>query len=128
MVAASWIAGSTKVEARWGHLSEWAVDALTRRIAILEQLPDVSLIYDGAGSDESRQASGCAAISETLRRTGLANEPDVRPVSVAAWAGARILERTGQIEAVARGCGHAESGRAARMIGWDWTNASDDDG
>ena len=42
-----WIAGSTKVEARWGHLSEWGVDALTRRIAILEQLPDVPLVYDG---------------------------------------------------------------------------------
>ncbi len=83
--------------------------------------PDTPLVYEGAGGGESRQASACAAISETLRRAGLAGEPDVRPVSVAAWAGARILEQTGQIEAVARALGVRSLDRAARLIGWDWT-------
>ena len=87
----------------------------------LDASPDAPLVYDGAGSGESRQASACAAISETLRRAGLAGEPDVRPVSVAAWAGARILEQTGQIEAVARALGMRSLDRAARLIGWDWT-------
>jgi len=36
-----------------------------------------------------------------LTRAGLAGEPDVRPASVAAWAGRRILEETGRIDVVA---------------------------
>ncbi len=106
---------------RWGQLTDWGVETLARRIAFLDAPPEAPLIYDGAGSGESRQASACAAISETLRRAGLAGEPDVRPVSVAAWAGARILEQTGQIEAVARALGMRSLDRAARLIGWDWT-------
>ena len=107
-----WIAGSTKTDPRWGQLSEWGVETVARRIVSVGAAPDAPLVYDGTGSEGSRQASACAAISETLRRAGLAGEPDVRPVSVAAWAGARILQRTGQIEAVARGLGVRSLDRA----------------
>ncbi len=118
-----WIAGSTKTDPRWGQLSPWGVDALDRRVTFLDAKAETPLVYYGAGSEESRQASACAAISETLRRAGLAGEPDVRPISVAAWAGARILEQTGQIEAVARGLGVRSLDRAARLIGWDWADS-----
>ena len=116
-----WIAGSTKTDPRWGQLTDWGVETLARRLAILEGPPDAPLVYDGDGTGESRQASACTAISETLRRAGLAGEPDVRPVSVAAWAGALVLKQTGQIEAVARALGMRSLDRAARLIGWDWT-------
>ena len=116
-----WIAGSTKTDPRWGQLTDWGVETLARRIAFLDSSPDAAVIYEGAGSGESRQASACAAISETLRRAGLAGEPDVRPVSITAWAGQRIFAKTGQIEVVARGLGMRSLDRAARLIGWDWT-------
>jgi len=116
-----WIAGSTKTDPRWGQLTEWGAETLARRIAMLGASPAAPLVYEGSGSGESRQASACTAISETLRRAGLAGEPDVRPVSVAAWAGARVFEQTGQIETVARALGMRSLDRAARLIAWDWT-------
>jgi integrase/recombinase XerC len=118
-----WIAGSTKTDARWGHLTDWGVETLARRIAIIDAQPDGTLVYEGDGSGESRQASACAAVSETLRRAGLVGEPDVRPVSIAAWAGTRILQETGRIEGVARALGIRSLDRAARLIGWDWPHA-----
>ena len=96
-----WIHGSPRTKARWGGLSEWGAQQLERRIEVLARTGDQStlLVYGGAGSPESRQASSCQAIGETLRRAGLATEPDVRPLSVAAWAGAHVFAETGRIEA-----------------------------
>ena len=91
----------------------------------MDAKPDATLVYEGDGSYESRQASACAAVSETLRRAGLAGEPDVRPLSVTAWAGTRVLQETGQIEAVAGALGIRSLDRAARLIGWDWAHAGD---
>jgi site-specific recombinase XerD len=118
------IAGSTKTEPRVGVLSEWGVDALARRIdAFGQSAPATTLVvYEGDGSLESRQASCCAAISDTLRRAGLAREPDVRPVSIAAWAGKRVFDEAGQIEAAAQALGMRSLDRAARLIGWDWSS------
>ena len=76
-----WIAGSTKTDNRWGHLTDWGVETLARRIARMDTRLDATVVYEGDGTGESRQASACAAVAETLRRAGLAGEPDVRPVS-----------------------------------------------
>jgi site-specific recombinase XerD len=117
------IAGSTKTQPRVGVLSTWGVVALARRVESLG--PDAHagtlVAYEGDGSLESRQASCCVAISDTLRRAGLAQEPDVRPVSIAAWAGKRVFDETGKIEAAAHALGMRSLDRAARLIGWDWT-------
>jgi integrase/recombinase XerC len=118
-----WIAGGTKTVPRWGALSDWGVDALARRIQTLgdEATPAMPLVYEGRGSLESRQASACAAVGETLRRAGLAGERDVRPVSVAAWAGLKVLDVSGRIELVAQALGVRSLDRAAKLIGWDWS-------
>jgi len=114
-----WIAGSSRTEPRWGVLSTWGCKQLGRR---LETLGDASLVvYAGAGSAESRQASSCQAIHETLVRAGLTGEADVRPVSVAAWAGRAAFERTGRVEDAARVLGVRTLDRAAAVIGWDWS-------
>ena len=52
--------------------------------------------------------------------TGLAGEPDVRPMSVAAWAGSRVFRERGRIDAVAHALGMRSLDRAAALIGWDW--------
>ncbi len=120
-----WIAGSTKTEPRTGVLSKWGACAgSTRRLQSLGTAATSAtpVVYEGDGSAESRQASCCVAISDTLRRAGLAQEPDVRPVSIAAWAGKRVLDETGQIEVAALALGVRSLDRAARLIGWDWTS------
>jgi integrase/recombinase XerC len=121
-----WLNGGTKVEARWGTLTTWGVDTLRRRIAAIAG-PDRPLVYEGKGSPESRQASACDAIGETLRRAGLAGEPDVRPISVTAWAGQTVFAQTGQIEAVARSLGIRSLDRAAGLIGWNWAAEAPDE-
>jgi len=123
-----WLHGSPKTEARWGYPSEWGLHQLARRIETLKATASENrpLIYRGNGSEESRQAASCIAITETLERAGLSREPDVRPLSIVAWAGRRILSETGRIDEVARRTGMRSLDRAARLIGWDWTEHHDD--
>jgi integrase len=122
-----WIHGSPRTDARWGRISDWGRVQLERRVREFGGAADSSslLVYGGDGSAESRQASSCQAIAETLRRAGLGTEPDVRPVSVAAWAGARVLADTGRIEAVAQALGCRSLDTAARILGFDWRAAED---
>jgi integrase len=114
-----WVHGSPRLEARSGRMSEWGAKQIARRVADLKGDPDAPLVYAGAGG-QAAQASSCIAISETLRRAGLSREPDVRPLSVAAWVGATVLARGGSIDNVARALGMRSLDRAARLIGWDW--------
>ncbi len=115
-----WIHGSPRTEPRWGALTEWGFRQLERR---LRDHSGERLVYGGSSSAESRQASSCQAIGETLRRAGLGGEPDVRPMSVAAWAGARLFAETGRIEDAARALGVRSLDRAARIVGFDWHDA-----
>ena len=41
-------------------------------------------------------------------------------MSIAAWAGRKVLEETARIDEVARRLGMASLDRAARFIEWDW--------
>jgi site-specific recombinase XerC len=120
-----WIHGGSKTEPRFGRITPWGVQQLERRVRHLREIgseADERLMYRAAGSAASAQASTARAIRETLTRAGLDHEPDVRPVSVAAWAGRRILQDTRRIEAVARGLGVRSLDGAARIIGWDWAD------
>jgi site-specific recombinase XerD len=124
-----WVHGSQRTEARWGRLSDWGRVQLERRVREFGGgAADSStlLVYSGDGSAESRQASSCQAIGETLRRAGLATAPDVRPVSVAAWAGARVLADTRRIEAAARALGCRSLDAAARLLWFDWRAIEDE--
>src|SRR6266571_3914872 len=114
-----WVHGSPRLEPRFGRLSEWGTKQIARRVTELKGHPETPLVYAGGGG-EAAQASSCIAISATLRRAGLGEERDVRPLSVAAWAGATILARGGSIDQVARALGMQSLDRAARMVGWDW--------
>lgn len=116
-----WLAGSSKRDARRAELTEWGRMQLTRHVRRLDMADGSSpLIYRGDGSEESRQASACQAVAATLVRAGLGGEPDVRPGSVPAWAGAALFARTGRIESVAKALGIRSLDRAAGAIAWDW--------
>jgi len=116
-----WLWGSTKAEPRWGRLTEWGCRQLARRVERVESKdPDALLVYGGARDDKVAQISSCIAITDVLRMTGLAKEPDVRPHSVVAWAGRRVLSETSHIEAVAKALGARSLDRAASLIAWEW--------
>jgi integrase/recombinase XerC len=114
-----WIHGGRTTAPRWGQLTEWGVTHLERRVQTLAE-PETSVVYGGSGDATTGQVSACVAIADVLTRAGLAAEPDVRPASVAGWAGQKILEETGCIDEVARRLGMASLDRAARFIAFDW--------
>jgi hypothetical protein len=106
-------------DARWGQLTPWGQRQLERRLRVLGDV-NRAVTYDGAGSPRGRQAAACISISATLTRAGLGDDPALRPVSVTAWAGQRILAESGRIEEVARRLGMRSLDRTARLIGLDW--------
>jgi integrase/recombinase XerC len=122
-----WLHGSPRTVERWAPLTTWGRAQLERRVATLEGT-HAPLVYAAKGSPESGQASSCIAVTDTLVRAGLGDEPDIRPVSVAAWAGRSLLDQTGRIDAAARLLGVRSLDRATRIVAWDWTQADNQDG
>lgn len=114
-----WIGGGKATEPRQGQLSDWGLVQVRARIAELEA-PSLPLVYSGRSPGGAGQVSGASALVDVLTRAGLHHEPDVRPGSVAAWAGRRVLEETGRIDCAARALGVRSLDRAAVIIGWDW--------
>ena len=114
-----WIAGGKATAPREGRLSEWGLVQVRARLEELDA-PSLPLIYSGRSPSGAGQVSGASAIVDVLTRAGLHQEPDVRPGSVAAWAGRRVLEETRRIDCAARALGVRSLDRAARIVGWDW--------
>jgi integrase/recombinase XerC len=119
-----WIHGSSNTDARWGELSEWGAGQLARHMdRYARRDEDWLLASPGKGNPESRRSHSAQAIRETLQRAGLFGDLQVRPASLAAWAGVRVLEKTGRIDAVARALGMRSLDGASRAIHWDWVDA-----
>lgn len=114
-----WIAGGKATQPRTGQLTEWGLVQVRARLEELDALLQ-PIVYSGRSSAGAGQVSGAAAIVDVLTRAGLNQEPDVRPGSVAAWAGRRVLEETGRIDCAARALGVRSLDRAARIVAWDW--------
>jgi integrase/recombinase XerC len=115
-----WLHGGPKTAKRWGALSDWGCSQLERRLGGLSAEPTTPVLYEGVGTADVGQISSCIALRDVLVRSGLGREPGVRPASVAAWAGKRLLEETGRIDLVAARLGMGSLDRAARFIGWSW--------
>jgi integrase len=118
-----WIHGGRTTAPRWGNLTSWGITHLERRVARLGSEPATRVVYGGRGDAGTGQVSACVAIVDVLTRAGLAAEPDVRPSSVAAWAGRRILAETGRVDEAARRLGMSSLDRTARFISFDWQTA-----
>ncbi|MBX7071250.1 MAG: hypothetical protein K1X38_17845 [Microthrixaceae bacterium] len=115
-----WLHGGKVTRPRWGQLTPWGIEQMTRRLDDLDGGPDQPIVYSGRKPAEAGQVASCAAVTDVLRRAGLASQPDVRAGSVAGWAGRKILEETGRIDVVAHGLGMASLDRVADIISWDW--------
>lgn len=114
---------------RLAELSEWGRTQLDRRLGALRRTdgaPDAFLIYSGRGSDVSRQAAACTTLRRIFELAQLGDDPAVRPLSIVAWAGRRMLDETGRIDGVARRLGMRSIDATADLIGWDWQKADVD--
>ncbi len=117
--------GCRSALARTAPLTDWGTAQLGRRLRALPSEPGRPLTYEGDGSDKSKQAASCIALTDCLTRAGLGKDPAVRPVSVAAWAGRRVFDETGRIDQVAARLGMRSLDRAARLIDLDRRSTDD---
>lgn len=114
-----WLSGGKLVEPRWAPLTDWARDTLERRLNAIDGEEFVA--YRGASPRSAGRISAASAVTAVLTRAGLGDEADLRPTSVAAWAGRAKFDRTGNVADAARLLGLRSLDATARMIGWDWT-------
>ncbi len=121
-----WIAGGKATAQREGQLTDWGIAQVRARVEELGD-PTRPLVYAGLSPTGAGQVSGACALVDVLTRAGLHHEPDVRPGSVAAWAGRRVLEETGRIDLAARALGVRSLDRAAGIVAWDWRTAPEPD-
>ena len=110
------IRGGGRCAPRTGLLTKWGRGVIAEH----HTNGDSPLVYSGETARLGGLVSANSAISQVLQRAGLGDEPDVRPSSVVAWAGVKVLERTGRIECVAEALGLKSLDSAASFIGWDW--------
>lgn len=87
------IAGSTRTDPRWAPMTSWAKTHLIRRLAAkgVGSDADVPLVPWRSKNPKRPTNAATMVVIEILRRASIHSEPDVRPGSVAAWAGARLL-------------------------------------
>ncbi|MEX1126283.1 MAG: hypothetical protein WEE53_11525 [Acidimicrobiia bacterium] len=118
-----WLSGSKKQTPRLANLTSWGRQALHRHLARCE--PEHPLVYSGRGdSPAAMQASASTLLARALKAAGLRDDPRILPGSVRAWAGRRVFEETGRVDAVARALGCKTLDSAALIISFDWSNAS----
>lgn len=120
------IRGGGRCVPRTGTLTDWGRETIAEHFEGRID-PGASLVYSGETARLGGLASASSAISQVLQRAGLGDEPDVRPSSVVAWAGTKVLEQTGRIELVAEALGLRSLDSAASFIGWDWPSGPQGD-
>lgn len=119
---AVFIRGGGRCAPRTVQLTEWGRDVIADHLSDATS-PDARLVYSGETARLGGLVSANSAICQVLQRAGLGAELDVRPSSVVAWAGSKVLERTGRIERVADALGLKSLDCAASFIGWDWSSS-----
>lgn len=121
------IRGGGRCAARMGQLTPWGIEQVRARLAVVDDDPTLQLVYEGSDARLGGLVSANSTITQVLQRAGVSGEPDVRPSSVVAWAGAKVLEGTGRIEAVAQALGLRSLDGAATFIGWQWLESGGGD-
>jgi integrase/recombinase XerC len=116
-----WLHGSPRTTPRWGELTVWGLATLEQWVGTLPEGSGVPLLGVGEAGTALAQSSAVGLICQTLTHAGLGAEPDVRPASVAAWAGRKVFDTTGRVEVAAQRLGIRSLDGAARFIGWDWS-------
>ncbi len=119
--------GTRQVKPRIGRLTPWGHRVVKRTIAQQRNVGftmDDRILYGGDQSegDVSPTASLCGSISQVMARAGLTAKPDLRPASIAYWAGRQAFEAAEdhKIEAAAYALGLRSLDRTAERIDYSW--------
>jgi len=113
------LCGSSKLEPRQAVCTDWGLRVLRRRLEATR--PAQPLVHEGAvGPVDAMRTAVSMTLTKILGDAGLRRDPAVKPGSVRAWAGRRILIETGRIDEVALALGCKTLDTAAAIIRFDW--------
>lgn len=120
--------GGARTDPRWAPMTDWASAQLRRRLTTPDLPRDPgSLVVPWRPKITERPGNAATmAMIEVLRAAGIHGDPSVRPSSVTAWVGHRLLLQGFRIEEVARALGCRSLDRTATLIGLDWRSPAED--
>lgn len=113
--------GGARVEPRTVHLTKWGLGVLARHLESIGDTTERHIVpVRGDAHRLPAQASTCNLVATLLDTAGLRTEPDVRPGSIRAWAGASAHRRSGRIDHAAGLLGLRSLDATAELIAFDW--------
>lgn len=120
-----WLGGGPRTDARLAPLTQWGRVQLGRRLRAIETGEPDKLVAFGRTADEhSGRSRAGGVLQATMRKADLGTERDLKPRSLAAWAGNCVLRDTGRIEEAARRLGLRSLDLTAELVGFDWRSAA----
>jgi site-specific recombinase XerC len=115
-----WLRGTSNKDPRWAALTDWGAIQVERRFRQAVPLDSTAPIVPWRTRPKSGHAAASQAVKETLRASGLDREPDVRPRSIVAWRGRKLLEQGRDIAECAQALGYRSLDEAAAFLRLSW--------
>src|SRR5206468_4145161 len=109
--------GSPRSEPRTVAFTGWGLTQVKRRLRDPRVGPEDPLLP--VRSRKVPRATGSMTLIEVLRAAGI-KQPDVRPISIVAWRGARAYADGASISEVASLLGIGSLDQTATLIGLQW--------
>ncbi len=124
-----WLSGGPRTDARMAPLTDWGAKQLGRRLRSLGcGDPSRLVAFERAVDEHTGRSRAGEVLQAVMGKAGLSGEPDLKPRSVTAWVGSRVLRDTGRIDEAARRLGLRSLDLTAELVGFDWRTAPPEEG
>lgn len=107
----------------WQDLGSWTSEVLAARVIYRRERGAADsdlLLYTGSKGEEVAQVAIGQELDRMWRKVGLDTDPAVRPRSIRAWLGWKVMKQTGRIDEVARVLGMRSLDQTAELLLWRW--------
>lgn len=116
-----WLSGGPRTDARVAPLTDWGAKQLGRRLRSLGcDEPSRLVAFEREVDEHTGRSRAGQALQAVMGKAGLGAEPDLKPRSLTAWVGSRVLRDTGRIDEAARRLGLRSLDLTAELVGFDW--------
>jgi integrase/recombinase XerC len=116
-----WLSGGPRTDARMAPLTDWGAKQLGRRLRSRGcDDPSRLVAFEREVDEHTGRSRAGEVLQAVMGKAGLGGEPDVKPRSLTAWVGSRVLRDTGRIEEAARRLGLRSLDLTAELVGFEW--------
>jgi integrase/recombinase XerC len=123
-----WLSGGPRTDARMAPLTNWGAKQLGRRLRSLGcDDPSRLVAFERQVDEHTGRSRAGQVLQAVMGKAGLGAEPDLKPRSVTAWVGSRVLRDTGRIDEAARRLGLRSLDLTAELVGFEWRPVAPED-